>query len=65
MKLQGCLISDMEKIQTEYYVLTNEFQRKAENSYKERDYKRYRAKAEAYYKCYEKMQEVLKFVNNL
>ena len=65
MKLKGCLITDMEKIQDEYYVLFCENVRKANKTTKEKYYIKYRDLAQVYSNCHEKMGQVLKFVNDL
>ena len=65
MKLKGCLITDMEKIQDEYYVLFCENVRKANKTTKEKDYIKYRDLAQVNRNCHEKMGQVLKFVNDL
>ena len=64
-KLKGCLITDMENLQQEYYCLWSETARKRDNATKERDYNRYYEKADSYAKCYEKMKQVLKFIDTL
>lgn len=40
-KLKGCLITDMENLQQEYYCLWSEAARKRDNATKERDYNIY------------------------
>lgn len=65
MKLKGCLITDMEKIQDEYYLLFCENVRKANKTLKEKEYVKYKNLAQTYSNCYDKMQQVLKFVNDL
>ena len=64
-KLKGCLITDMENLQQEYYCLWNEAAKKRDNAIKERDYNRCCEKADSYSRCYEKMKQVLKFINTL
>ncbi len=65
MKLKGCLISDMEKIQDEYYLLFCENVRKANKTSKEKEYVKYKNLAQAYGNCHNKMKQVLHFINNL
>lgn len=65
MKLKGCLISDMERIQEEYYTLWSEVGRKRDNATKERDYDKYSKKADSYAKCFMKMKQVLQFIDTL
>ena len=65
MKLKGCLISDMEKIQEEYYHLFCEAVRKRDKTIKEKDFKKYQNQVESYNKCFDDMKKVLKFINNL
>ena len=65
MKLKGCLISDMERIQDEYYILFCECVRKRDKAIKERDFVKYNNLVDSYAKCHEKMKQVLKFVDTL
>lgn len=65
MKLKGCLISDMEKIQEEYYILFCDEVEKVNKAIKEKEYIKHKKLVQAYSNCYEKMNKVLKFVNAL
>lgn len=65
MKLKGCLITDMEKIQDEYYVLFCEAVKKRDKAIKEKDFKKYQSQVESYNKCFDNMKHILRFINNL
>ena len=64
-KLTGCLTTDFENIQTEYYCLACESARNRDKAHKEREYQRWDNKTKLYFKCYEIMKTILRMINDL